>query len=173
MRSESGGFVLLAGRRGCRIAALGVMVVSLSACGVMAMGAPESRPIGIGLARDGRLQYFAPLCPGERVASAQVTDYETANALWQATRPNKSIRQGGRITVGESSEFERPEVSTSSPLPELLSVGLTFADGQNLGARVDLREVPQEIAGTDLVMGYEGKKTPEKDFRARVQSEFC
>lgn len=149
-----------------------LLVMSMAAAGCLPLGDPRGHPVGVGLSEDGRLQYFALLCPGDEVLSVQVQDYETGEVLWAASEPDEKIRKGGRITVGESGDFRRTDTPLKSPLPDVLGVELETAD-RLAGARVDRREVPEEIAGTDTVLNEELKKEPESRFRERVARDRC
>ena len=134
---------------------------------------PEGRPVAVALSSDGRLQYFAPLCPGEEVASVEVLDHNTGQVLWAASEPEDGIRNGGRITVGKSDEFRKVQTPLVSQLPDVLSVHLKVKNKWAAGAQVGIKEVPKVIAGTDIVMGHEFKKISEASFRARVEQEVC
>ncbi|WP_156056020.1 hypothetical protein [Streptosporangium roseum] len=155
------------------IAAL--LVLSLAGCGqlYLPLGDPLPRPVAVGLSVDGKLQYFAPLCPGEQVASAQVLDHATHRVLWEASNPSESIREGGRITVGASDEFEQVKVPLTSPLPDSLSLELSFAGRGGSGVQADRQSIPSEMSGSDTVLSDTGEKVREADFRARVAQEFC
>lgn len=158
---------------GCVSAA--ALVFALAGCGegpYLPLGDPLPRSVAMGLSADGRLQYFAPLCPGEQVTSVQVLDYATHRVLWEASSPVKSIREGGRITVGASEEFEQVKVPLVSPLPDSLGLELSF-DGRVTGVQASRRAISSDMAGSDTVLTDLGEKMKEADFRARTVQEVC
>lgn len=156
---------------GC-VSALALVLTGCREGPFLPIGDPLPRAVATGLSADGRLQYFAPLCPGEQVISVQVLDYRTHWVLWEASGPTKSIREGGRITVGASEEFEQVKVPLVSPLPDSLGLELSF--GRKVtGVQASRQSVPSDLAGSDTVLSDTGERMKEADFRAQTIREAC
>ncbi|WP_440072697.1 hypothetical protein [Streptosporangium sp. OZ121] len=100
-------------------------------------------------------------------------NYATHQVLWEASSPIKSIREGGRITVGASEEFEQVKVPLVSPLPDSLSLELSFGERKATGVQASRQAVPSDLAGSDTVLTDTGKKMKEAAFRAQTVREFC
>ncbi|MEU1390714.1 MULTISPECIES: hypothetical protein [unclassified Nonomuraea] len=160
-------------RRLLLVAGGALSMTVLAGCASIPFQHPEARPVGVGLNGKGEIQFFAPLCDGERVQRVEVVDYDTFKPLWMASGPDQEISQGGRITLGDAKQFKQVETEGAPDDVPVIGVNIQFADGSGAGIRIDRAAVPASISSNGNVLGYSGREMSEQDFRARVRSEFC
>ncbi|MEU4270168.1 hypothetical protein [Streptomyces sp. NPDC026092] len=131
------------GRRGRRALVVTLVAVPVLAVltaagiwvyGVYAMSDPLN-PGLVGIRIDGsRVSIKAATCPTEAVDKVQVFDGESEKPVWQARAPKTPEGKRGALTLWAADAYEHPgPVRQSTPLPKLLDVALTMADGEGGG----------------------------------------
>ncbi|NAS24186.1 hypothetical protein GT755_21135 [Herbidospora sp. NEAU-GS84] len=145
------------------------LVMTVAAC-VPVLGDPMPRPVGLGLADDGRVKVVVALCPGERIASVTVSDWMTSTPVWRVSRPSGP---GDRITVGDSRGFATVDIPMTTPLPEIFNVSVGLTDGLGFGSASTVEEIGRAGARMGVFMDADGNTVTEDEFRERVAGEYC
>ncbi|WP_030451013.1 hypothetical protein [Herbidospora cretacea] len=148
---------------------LPIWVMALAAC-VPVLGDPMPRPVGLGLADDGRVRVVVALCPGERIASVTVSDWMTQTPVWRVSRPSGA---GDRITVGDARGFATVDIPMTGPLPETFDVSVDLTDGRGFGSASSIEEMGRVGARMGVIMDADLNTVTEDEFREQVAGDYC
>ncbi|MEW9531098.1 hypothetical protein [Microbispora sp. NPDC049125] len=141
------------------MAAIAVVLLSATSCGLSYMADPEGVTMGVGLTADGQVQVFVPLCPGQRVSAVEVRE-EVVSAteespkppplLWRATGPVAPYDEGLRFTVLKDVQFATVEKTFSGSLPSRFGVYVEIGSHRE-GLPVDRAAIPKAATGTGML----------------------
>ncbi|WP_433215142.1 hypothetical protein [Microtetraspora malaysiensis] len=149
-----------------------ICVIALTAC-VPTLGDPPVRPVGIGRSGDGQLRFVVALCPGEQLASFEVTDHSNEQLIWKVSQPIGAMRQGGEVVLGDSSGFATVVMKLSPSVPENIDATARLTDDFTFGSAFLRNEIPQDLAGTDYVLNRNKQKVGEQKFVRQVRNDYC
>ncbi|MGI5288870.1 hypothetical protein ACQEVF_36735 [Nonomuraea polychroma] len=131
------------------------------------------RPVGIGRTADGRYRFVVPLRAGEPVSAFEVLEHQTRRPVWKVSQPTRPDTRQGTIVLGESGGFTQQAIPLELPLPSNIAVSADVPDAPAIGRGFLLDEVPEDLADTDQVIDFDGRRVSEEEFRQQVTGEYC
>ncbi|WP_285589200.1 hypothetical protein [Herbidospora sp. NBRC 101105] len=141
----------------------------MAAC-LPVLGDPLPRPVGLGVADDGRVRVVVALCSGERIASVTVHDRETQLPVWKVSQPSGAVSV---ITVGDSRGFAKVDIPMADAMPQNFDVTVELAGGHSFGSADSVDEVRRTGAHTGVFMDADRNTVTEDEFREQVAGEYC
>ncbi|MGW6707864.1 hypothetical protein ACWGDE_23655 [Streptomyces sp. NPDC054956] len=82
----------------------GVVLCGVALFGIRSMGDPYPSLFGVRV-DGGRIAIKVPLCPGQKVVSVRVRDFDGRKTLWKASAPATPEVLRGEVTLWRSEDF--------------------------------------------------------------------